>query len=107
MEFSRQEYWSRLPFPAPGDLPNPGIEPRSIALQADSLLTEPLGKVILNFKLAHLLSAINTAKMPTGKTQGVQNHEAFSSIMYCITFSFLLKLLSFIECKDNFKHSLY
>ena len=36
MEFSRQEYWSGLPFPTPGDLPNPGIEPRSPALQADS-----------------------------------------------------------------------
>ena len=37
MEFSRQEYWSGLPFPSPGDLPNPGIEPGSFALQADSL----------------------------------------------------------------------
>ena len=37
MEFSRQEYWSGLPFPFPGDLPDPGIEPRSPALQADSL----------------------------------------------------------------------
>ena len=37
---SRQEYWSGLPFPSPGDLPNPGIEPGSHALQADSLLTE-------------------------------------------------------------------
>ena len=36
MEFSRQEYWSGLPFPAPGDLPNPGIEPESPALQADA-----------------------------------------------------------------------
>ena len=44
MGFSRQEYWSGLPFPTPGDLPNPRIEPRSPALQADSLLTEPLGK---------------------------------------------------------------
>ena len=35
--FSRQEYWSGLPFPSPGDLPNPGIEPRSLALQADAL----------------------------------------------------------------------
>ena len=42
--FSRQEYWSGLPFPSPGDLPNPGIEPRSPALQADSLLTELWGK---------------------------------------------------------------
>ena len=40
MEFSRQEYWNGLPFPSPGDLPNPGIEPGSLALQADSLLSE-------------------------------------------------------------------
>ena len=40
MEFSRQEYGSGLPFPSPGDLPNPGIEPRSPALQEDSLPTE-------------------------------------------------------------------
>ena len=44
MEFSRQEYWSGLPFPSPGDLPNPGTDPRSPALEADSLLSEPLGK---------------------------------------------------------------
>ena len=42
--FSRQEYWSGLPFPSPGDLPNPGIEPRSPALQADALTSEPPGK---------------------------------------------------------------
>ena len=40
MVFSRQEYWSGLPFPSPGHLPNPGIEPRSPALQADDLITE-------------------------------------------------------------------
>ena len=39
MGFSKQEYWNGLLFPSPGDLPNPGIEPRSPALQADSLLT--------------------------------------------------------------------
>ena len=44
MEFSRPEYWSRLPFPSPGGLPNPGIEPRSAALHADSLPAEPPGK---------------------------------------------------------------
>ena len=44
MEFSRQEYWSELPFPSPGDLPNPGIEPQSLTLQADSLPSEPPGK---------------------------------------------------------------
>ena len=44
MGFSRQEYWSGLPFPSPGDLPNPGIEPRSPALEADTLTSEPPGK---------------------------------------------------------------
>ena len=43
MEFCRQEHWSGLLFPPPGDLPDPGIEPRSPALQADSLLTELQG----------------------------------------------------------------
>ena len=42
MGFSRQEYWSGLPFPSPGDLPNPGIEPGSPALQTDALPSEPL-----------------------------------------------------------------
>ena len=41
MGFSRQEYWSGLPFPSPEDLPNPGIEPRSPALRADALTSEP------------------------------------------------------------------
>ena len=44
MEFSRQEYWSGLPFPSPGNLPDPGIEPMSPALQADTLPSEPPGK---------------------------------------------------------------
>ena len=44
MEFSRQEYWSGLPFPSPGPLLNPGTEPRSPALQAYSLSSEPPGK---------------------------------------------------------------
>ena len=46
MEFSRQEYWSGFPFPFPEDLPDPGIEPGSPALQADSLPTELSGKPI-------------------------------------------------------------
>ena len=44
MRFSRQEYWNELPFPSPGDLSNPGIEPRSPALQADALPSKPPGK---------------------------------------------------------------
>ena len=45
MGLSRQEYWSGLPVPSPGDLPDPGIEPRSPSLQADALTSEPPGDV--------------------------------------------------------------
>ena len=55
MGFSRQEYWSRVPFPSPGHLPNPGVEPRSPALQADTLSSEPPGKP------AHILPITNPA----------------------------------------------
>ena len=51
MEFSRQEDWSGLPFHSPEDLPDPGIEPKapvSLALQADSLPDEPLGKSMIS-----------------------------------------------------------
>ena len=41
MEFSRQEYWSGLPFPSPGDLPDPGIKPQSPTLQPDDMPSEP------------------------------------------------------------------
>ena len=44
MGFSQQEYWSGSPFPSPGDLPDPGIEPRSPTLEADALTSEPPGK---------------------------------------------------------------
>ena len=46
MGFSRQEYWSGLPFPSPGDLLDPGFKPRSPVLQADALSFEPPGKPI-------------------------------------------------------------
>ena len=62
--FSREEYWSGLPYPPPGDLPNPGIEPRSPALQEDSLLSEPPGKPLcgywaLNMELVWLSGECN------------------------------------------------
>ena len=52
MVFSRQEYWSGLPFPSPGDLPDPGIKPGSPALEADALTSEPPGKPILLYYLS-------------------------------------------------------
>ena len=58
MGFSRQEYWSGLPFPSPGDFPNPGIEPRSPTLQADSLLSEPPGKQGVKVKVAQSCLAL-------------------------------------------------
>ena len=54
MGFSSQEYWSGLPCPSPGALPNPGIGPRSPALQADSSPSEPPGKPLSTFALLHL-----------------------------------------------------
>ena len=50
MGFSRQEYWSGLLFPSPGDLPDPGIEPGSPTFQADALTSEPLVCLLLPLK---------------------------------------------------------
>ena len=54
MGFSRQEYWSGLPFPSPGDLPDPGIKPVSPALQADSLPSEPQGRPKKSYYLSEI-----------------------------------------------------
>ena len=51
MAFPRQEYWSGLLFPSPGDLPDPGIELGSPALQADSLSSEAPGNLVFNFSI--------------------------------------------------------
>ena len=57
--FSRQEYWSGLPFPFPGDLPDPGIEPRSPELQADTLTSEPPGKPSVTLALAKISNQLH------------------------------------------------
>ena len=54
MGFSRQECWSGLPFPSPGDLPEPGIQPGSSALQADDLLTELLDEEIEGYLVINI-----------------------------------------------------
>ena len=54
MEFSRQENWSGLPFPSPGDLPDPGIKPESLELQVDTSPPEPSGKPLAAAKLLQL-----------------------------------------------------
>ena len=63
MEFSRQEYWSGQPFPSPGDLPHPGIKPRSPAVQADSLPSEPPGNRRVYVKLS--LTEVSRKKTKT------------------------------------------
>ena len=54
--FIKQEYWNGLPFPSSGDLPNPGIKPRSPALQGDPSLSEPPGKHNMHFQLELFLN---------------------------------------------------
>ena len=56
VEFSRQEYWGKLPFLSPRDLPDPGINPRSPALQADALPSQPPGKP-MDIKISPILGA--------------------------------------------------
>ena len=56
MGFPGQEYWSGLPFPSSGDLPNPGIKPGSRALQADALSSEPPGKPSIQFSVYYIRS---------------------------------------------------
>ena len=75
MGFSRQQYWSGLPFPSPGDLPNPGIETMSPTLQADALTSEPPGKPSSWKEILKIRAEINAketkgtiAKINKGKT---------------------------------------
>ena len=56
--FPRQEYWSGLPFPSPGDLPGPGIKPKSPALQAGFVLSEPPGKALLSMLFFPIILAV-------------------------------------------------
>ena len=58
MEFSGQEHWGGLTFPSPGDLPNPGIEPGSPALEADALTSEPPGKPSVPIQLLNFLLSV-------------------------------------------------
>ena len=64
MGFSRQEYWSGLPFPSPGDLPEPGIEPRSPAFQADALPSELKGLLLLLLLLLSRFTCVQLCATP-------------------------------------------
>ena len=64
MEFSRQQYWSGLPFLSPGVLPDPGIEPRSPTLQVDSLPSEPLGNPVIKFWFSVMFMSMQLLGQP-------------------------------------------
>ena len=87
MGFSRQEFWSGLPFPSPGDLPDPGIEPGSPAFQADTLTSEPPGKPLkesgkwLQLKVTSCISSQQ------------ENQPIFETLRPGIYFSLALKVL--------------
>ena len=90
MGFSRQEYWSGLPFPSPGDLPDPGIEPRSAALEADALTSEPPGKPMLlllllllsHFSHVQLFVTLWTIALQTPLSMGFSRQEYWSGLPF-------------------------
>ena len=82
MGFSRQEYWSGLPFPSPGDLPDPGIEPWSPAFQAEALTSEPPFIKPLDFeKFEHVQNAQKSITNPKYSSPSFNKyqHSAFST----------------------------
>ena len=96
MEFSRQEYWSGLPFPSPGDLPNPGIEPGSPALQADALLSEPPLRGHKNNLPLQLLLPLTTFSLVLRNTELLLISCAQHAFSHCI----LLKLFLLPVCSN-------
>ena len=90
MGFSRQEYWIELPFPSPGDLPDSGIEPRSPALQADSLPTELPGDWNLSSS-GQSCRLCMSCDWPLIKTL---NTRAWASSLGCLYFSHVLSRIN-------------
>ena len=109
MEFPRPELWIGYPFPSPGDPPNPRIEPRSPALQADSLPAESHGKPkktgmgslsllqwIFPMQDKPAFPALQVDSLPTelsGKSKGTLNSQSFDCLFSSIFFSFTLSYL--------------
>ena len=97
MGFSRLEYWSGLPFPSSEDLPDPGIEPGSPELQADTLPSEPTGKSKeADLNLIFKVSSFQTFLLKMRKTKHILYNnmpEHYSSIDFFKTFFFFEKCL--------------
>ena len=84
MEFSRQEYWSRLTFPTPGDFPYPRTEPASPALADRFFTTTPSGKSILYTIVC--ICQPQTPNYPSAQTFPSGNHACFWSLWFCFCF---------------------
>ena len=87
MEFSRQEYWSGLPFPSLGDLSDPEIEPRSLVLQADSLPFEPQETYVLpllqsRFSCVRLRATPETAAYQVPASLGFSRQQHWSGLPF-------------------------
>ena len=95
MGFSRQEYWSGLPCPPPGDLPNPGIKPRPPTLQVDSLLSEPPGKPIDG--LQHIYFNIIKAIYDKPTANIILHHQKLIPLRLGIRQGCLITLSTFIQ----------
>ena len=98
MELSRQEYWNGWPFPSPGNLPNPGIEPRSPTLQADSLTSEPQGKPIwcINWAPRYLPKwAENVCP------HKILNKNVYSKSQY-VTWTFKLQTFKYVNMRPTY-----
>ena len=93
MGFSRQDYWSGLPFPSPGDLPSPGIKPRSPALQPDSLLSEPQGILTNSFILSHDYHFSFVVR--TCKIYSLSNFYVYNIVSLAIITIYLMRYLCF------------
>ena len=123
MGFPRQEYWSGLPFPSPGDLPHPGIEPRSPTLQADALTSEPPGKPIycikimwmwalsLSFRISYLLyswemwdDTVSTWWMKWGEWHRYYDI-AFGYSPFCLKKALYGFYLAYVNCQHHYSYA--
>ena len=103
MEFSRQEYWSQLPFSSPGDLPNLGIEPGSPALQADSLLSEPIYMSLFSVQFSSVAQSCPTLCDPmNGATPGLPVHHHLLELLKLTSIESVMSSSHLILCRPLF-----